>query len=159
MNHQAYAPMVEVTRGVSVESAHRGAIAAVDMNGRLIASIGTPAHPVFVRSCAKPFQALALVCSGAADAFGVTEEELAVVCASHSGEPEHVRLVTSLLQKAGISPRSSEVRGASALRQQRPSCPSRSGGRAERAPQQLLREACRDAGHRATSRPAARRLH
>ncbi|MBK8232684.1 MAG: asparaginase [Candidatus Eisenbacteria bacterium] len=103
MNHQAYAPMVEVTRGVSIESAHRGAIAAVDMNGRLIASIGTPAHPVFVRSCAKPFQALALVCSGAADAFGVTEEELAVVCASHSGEPEHVRLVTSLLQKAGIS--------------------------------------------------------
>jgi len=94
--------MVEVMRGDWVESAHRGALAVVDMNGRLVASLGAPAQPVFVRSCAKPIQALALVCSGAADAFHVTEEELAVVCASHSGEPEHVRLVASLLAKAKL---------------------------------------------------------
>ncbi len=104
VNHQAFVPMVEVTRGDWVESSHRGAMAVVDMNGRLVASLGHPIQPIFVRSCAKPFQALALVCSGAADAFGVTEEELAVVSASHSGEPEHVRLVASLLQKAKVDP-------------------------------------------------------
>lgn len=105
VNQQVYAPMVEVTRGPWVESAHRGAIAAVESGGRLIASLGATSQPYFVRSCAKPFQALALVCSGAADAFGVTDDELAVICASHSGEPEHVSRVASVLQKAKIDPR------------------------------------------------------
>lgn len=100
---QAFAPMVEVTRGRQVESVHRGGIAVVDAQGHLVASLGDPKERVFVRSSAKPFQALALVCSGAADAFGITEEELAVVCASHSGEPQHIELVTSLLRKTGLS--------------------------------------------------------
>lgn len=104
VNHQSYAPMVEVTRGGFVESSHRGVIAVVEASGRLVASLGSPAQPIIVRSCAKPFQALALVCSGAADAFGLTEEELAVVCASHSGEEQHVRAVASLLKKAGVDP-------------------------------------------------------
>jgi L-asparaginase II len=100
--NQTFVPMVEVTRGRHVESVHRGAIAVVDAAGRLFASLGDPKEPVFVRSSAKPFQALALVCSGAADAFGITEAELAIVCASHSGEPQHVELVSSLMRKAGL---------------------------------------------------------
>lgn len=103
VTQQPFAPMVEVTRGSLVESAHRGAIAVVDDGGHLVASLGSAGQPFFARSCAKPFQALALVCSGAADAFGVTEAELAVVCASHSGEPEHVALVESVLAKADVS--------------------------------------------------------
>ena len=101
-NHSAYAPIVDVTRGHWVESVHRGAIAVVDSSGRLVASLGNPKEPVYLRSAAKPFQALALVCSGAADALGVTEEELAVVCGSHSGEPRHLELVSQLLQRAGL---------------------------------------------------------
>jgi L-asparaginase II len=100
--NQSFSPMVEVTRGERVESLHRGAIAVVDADGRLVGSWGNPAEPVYVRSSAKPFQALALVCSGAADAYGITEEELAVVCGSHSGEPQHVQLVRSVLHKAGL---------------------------------------------------------
>lgn len=96
-------PMVEITRGGQVESLHRGAIAVVDAQGRLVASLGQPKHPFFARSAAKPFQALAFVCSGAADAYGVTDEELAVICGSHSGEPRHVELVESLLHKTGIA--------------------------------------------------------
>jgi len=103
VTQQPFAPMVEVTRGSLVESAHRGAIAVVDDSGHLVASLGSAGQPFFARSCAKPFQALALVCSGAADAFGLTEAELAVVCASHSGEPEHVALVESVLAKAEVS--------------------------------------------------------
>ncbi len=100
--NQSYLPMVEVTRGQRVESLHRGAIAVVDSRGRLIASLGNPKEPVYLRSSAKPIQALALVCSGAADAFKLTDEELAVVCGSHSGEPRHVELVQSVLRKAGL---------------------------------------------------------
>lgn len=99
---QPYAPLVEVTRGYEVECEHSGAIAVVDAVGHLVASVGQPTHATYVRSCAKPFQALAFVCSGAADHFGATEEELAVVCASHGGEPEHVALVESLLRKTGV---------------------------------------------------------
>lgn len=91
-----------MTRGYEVESEHSGAIAAVDSTGHLMASIGQPTEATYVRSCAKPFQALAFVCSGAADAFGATEEELAIVCASHSGEPEHIAVVESLMRKTGV---------------------------------------------------------
>jgi L-asparaginase II len=59
-------------------------------------------RPVYLRSSAKPFQALGFVLSGAADRFGVTEEELAVVCASHGAEDYHLALVRSLLAKGGI---------------------------------------------------------
>ena len=102
MTQQPFAPAVQVTRGMYVESAHRGSIAAVDVGGRLVASLGNPVESVYLRSCAKPFQALAFVCSGAADGLGITEEELAVACASHSGEPEHQERVASILRKAGL---------------------------------------------------------
>ena len=97
-------PLVVVTRGGSVESVHRGVVVTVGVDGALLGCAGDPATPVLLRSAAKPFQALALVTTGAADAFGLTSEELAVVCASHGGEPHHVELVAGLLARGGASP-------------------------------------------------------
>lgn len=98
----SFQPMVEITRNARLESLHRGAVAVVDGRGKLVASLGNPKQPVYLRSAAKPFQALALLCSGAADAFGVTEEELALICGSHSGEARHIALVESLLRRTGL---------------------------------------------------------
>ena len=95
--------LVEALRGGEVESRHRGAWAVMDGAGRLVASAGDIARPVFPRSAIKAIQALPLIESGAADAFGFTDEELALACASHNGEPEHVRVAASMLQKAGLA--------------------------------------------------------
>jgi L-asparaginase II len=100
----AAAPLVRVLRGGVVESIHRGHVAAVDGEGRLVASLGAPDAVFFLRSCCKPQQALPLVASGGADRFGVTDEELAVACGSHNGEDVHRRAVVSLLGKAGLTP-------------------------------------------------------
>ena len=94
--------VVEVVRGGLVESRHRGAIAVVDAAGKKIFAAGDVATPVFPRSAVKPFQALPLVESGAADKFALSDEELALCCASHSGEPAHVRGVERILKKAGL---------------------------------------------------------
>ena len=96
-------PLVEVTRGGRVESEHRGAIAVVDANGQLVAHRGDVGLVSYLRSSAKPFQVLPLVESGAADRFGFTAAELAVIAGSHSGEPRHVAAVQSILNKIGLS--------------------------------------------------------
>lgn len=93
--------IVEVTRGDFVESAHRVHLAVCDAEGHRLASWGDPAFPALLRSAAKPFQALPLVEDGVAGALGLAEEELAIACASHGGEPEHLRWARSLLAKAG----------------------------------------------------------
>ncbi len=98
----SYQPMVEITRNSRLESLHRGAVAVVDARGKLVASLGNPKQPIYLRSAAKPFQALALVCSGAADAFGVTDEEMALICGSHSGEARHIALLEGLLRRTGL---------------------------------------------------------
>jgi len=94
--------LVEVTRGGLVESRHRGAIAIVDADLASVLAIGDIATPVFPRSAVKPLQALPLVESGAADRFGFGNEELALACASHGGEPAHVDGVAHMLAKAGL---------------------------------------------------------
>jgi L-asparaginase II len=94
--------VVEVTRGGLVESRHCGAVAVVEAAGTKVFSAGDVARPVFPRSAVKPLQALALVESGAADKFALDDEELALCCASHSGEPAHVRGVERILAKAGF---------------------------------------------------------
>ena len=94
--------LVEVTRGAVVESAHRGALSVFDADGKPVWEIGDTARPVFPRSAVKAIQALPLVESGAADAYGFGDRELALACASHSGEPEHVELATAMLAKAGL---------------------------------------------------------
>ena len=99
-----FEPLVAVMRGSTVESVHRGAVAVVDGRGELVGGAGDPTVAVHLRSAAKPFQALAVVESGAADAFSMTDEELAVMCGSHAGRAEHVRAVTGLLERLGVSP-------------------------------------------------------
>lgn len=94
--------LVEATRGGARESAHSGAVAVVDARGGVVVSLGDIDRPVFPRSAIKVLQALPLVASGAADQLGLDDEELAVACASHSGEPKHVEVVQRLLAKAGL---------------------------------------------------------
>jgi L-asparaginase II len=94
--------LVEAMRGECVESMHRGAFAVVDADGALVASAGDIDRPVFPRSAVKALQALPLVAGGAADHFGLTDAELALACASHNGEPEHVATAAGMLAKAGL---------------------------------------------------------
>jgi L-asparaginase II len=96
--------LVEVTRGSQVESRHRGAFAAVDTEGRVPLSAGAIDQPVYPRSAVKPLQALALVESGAAEAFGLADAEVALACASHAGEPQHADAVAAWLARLGLSP-------------------------------------------------------
>lgn len=94
--------LVEVLRGELVESVHRVHVVVADGGGNVVRASGDDAHATFLRSALKPFQALPLVTSGAAERYGVTDAELAVACGSHSGEPEHAEAVASMLKKAGL---------------------------------------------------------
>lgn len=94
-------PLVHVLRGGILESVHRGAVALAE-GGRLVLTRGDPDQVVFYRSTCKPMQALVGVTSGAADAFGLTPQELALAAGSHSTRPEHVTVARSILAKAGV---------------------------------------------------------
>ena len=94
--------LVDVLRGGIVESSHRGALAIVDADGTVHTALGNIDRPVFPRSAIKVLQALPLVESGAADQFGLSDEELALACASHGGEPLHAQTAASMLAKAGL---------------------------------------------------------
>ncbi len=100
-----YRPLVEYTRGGIVESVHAGAIAVVDAQGRLVAAYGDPAAVVFLRSSAKPFQTLPLIESGAAQAFGLPQREIAFTCASHLGMDMHAAAAASIQARIGASER------------------------------------------------------
>lgn len=95
-------PLVEAIRGGQVESIHVGAIAVVDVSGRLRAHVGDPDLVTFLRSTAKPIQALALVESGAADAFEFGPREIAITCGSHSGSDTHAEVVRTMLARIGL---------------------------------------------------------
>jgi L-asparaginase II len=101
MQHQTPI-LVEVRRGAIVESRHRGGIAVVDPDGEFIARLGDVDLITSTRSTIKPIQAIPFVTSGAADHFSVDERELAVVCASHEGEPIHTESVAGMLARAGL---------------------------------------------------------
>ncbi|MFO1329499.1 MAG: asparaginase [Rubrivivax sp.] len=94
--------LVQAWRGGAVESAHRGSIAVVDADGRVHTAIGDIDRPIFPRSAVKVLQALPLVASGAADALHLGDEELALACASHGGEPGHTATAAGMLAKAGV---------------------------------------------------------
>src|SRR5215204_7406155 len=98
--------IAETTRGGITESVHYGVVVVVDATGEVIESTGDPETVVFFRSSAKPFQAIPVIESGAADAFGFTPAELALCCASHEGSLEHQRQVAAMLAKIGMSPAS-----------------------------------------------------
>jgi L-asparaginase II len=96
--------LVEVTRGPMIESVHYGAIAVADVDGTLVAWAGNPGTYTFYRSSCKPIQALPLVESGAADHFGFSDKEIAVMCGSHGGEKVHVETVMGILEKLRLGP-------------------------------------------------------
>jgi L-asparaginase II len=95
--------VVEVTRGGMVESRHRAAVAIVDPDGGVVRAWGDVERPIYGRSALKPLQALPLIETGAADKHGLGTAEIALACASHSGEARHVELVTRWLQRIGCS--------------------------------------------------------
>lgn len=95
--------LVEVLRGDRVESRHRGAVVVVDADGVTVLALGDVEQAVFPRSAVKVMQALPLIETGAADAFGFGQKELALACASHAGEAEHVRLAAAMLERAGLN--------------------------------------------------------
>ena len=95
--------LAEVTRGPMVESRHRAAVAVVDGEGRVVLSAGNIERPVYARSAIKPLQAIPLVESGAAEAFGLGDREIALACASHLGEVLHVEAARAWLARIGCS--------------------------------------------------------
>ncbi|HEY5901158.1 MAG TPA: asparaginase [Anaerolineales bacterium] len=96
-------PLLELVRGEVIESTHYGHIAVVDAHGRLLASLGDPQTVAFLRSSAKPFQALPFVERGGVEHFGFAQRELALACASHEGSAAHIETVQSMQRKAGLS--------------------------------------------------------
>lgn len=95
-------PLLETLRGGTLECMHYGAVAVCDAQGMVLAQAGDPHWVTFPRSAIKPFQALPFVQSGGAKQLGFTPSNLALMCASHSGEPMHVAQVDDMLAKAGI---------------------------------------------------------
>ncbi len=95
--------LVELTRGALVESVHRGAIAIAGRGGHLVLALGDVEAVTYPRSSLKPVQALPLVESGAAAAFGLGDAEIALACASHSGEPMHTARVAQWLERIGCT--------------------------------------------------------
>ena len=93
--------VVEVTRGGRVESRHAGRLSVRDADGGTVLALGDVAAAVFPRSAVKAIQALPLLESGAADKLGLSPQEIALACASHAGEPEHVATALAMLRKAG----------------------------------------------------------
>lgn len=94
---------IEQLRGNTVESRHRVSAAVTNAQGRLIAYAGDPDLVTFMRSAAKPFQAIPLIEDGAAERFGVTSQEIALACASHNSEPYQVELIRAFLDRIGLS--------------------------------------------------------
>ncbi|MDD2696350.1 MAG: asparaginase [Anaerolineales bacterium] len=108
MPDNAHLPLFELTRGLTapeeqtVESVHYGAIAVADARGRLLAWYGDPQMVTYLRSTAKPFQALPFIESKGHEHYGLTPREIAVICASHSGSDEHVSVVREIQRKTGV---------------------------------------------------------
>jgi L-asparaginase II len=95
-------PLVETYRGGTRECVHFGALAVTDARGRVLAQAGDPHWVTFTRSTLKPLQALPFVQGGGVQHFGLTPANLALLCASHSGEAKHVEQVEQILEKAGV---------------------------------------------------------
>jgi L-asparaginase II len=97
------APLVRVERGGVEEAIQLGHLAVVDADGQVYASLGDPGRVTYFRSCAKPFQAIGSLSAGIAARYGLGAEHIAIMAASHSGEPRHVEIVRDLLRRAGIA--------------------------------------------------------
>ena len=129
---------VVVTRGAIVESRHRVHAAVVNASGALIGAARDPALVSHWRSCAKPFQIMPLIESGGFDALAWGDDQLALACASHGGEPEHVAIAEAMLSSIGMEE-------GDLVCCPRREAPSGRGQPAHPPAQQLLRQARRDA--------------
>ena len=109
--------LVEVTRGGTVESVHFGSVVVGDADGTVLFAWGDPDLAVFPRSAVKAIQAIPLVESGAADRYGFEDRDLALACASHSGEPDHLRTARDLLSRAELDEKALECGAHWSLRQ------------------------------------------
>jgi len=101
MKHNPVA-VVEVTRGNSVESTHEVDIIVADHSGKIITAYGEADIQIYPRSSNKSLQALPLIESGAADAYGFEDKHLALACSSHNGQEIHVEGAAQMLHKAGL---------------------------------------------------------
>ena len=95
--------LARIWRGPVVESIHHGVVAVADTQGRLVEAWGDPDWLPTPRSSLKPFQAVALVESGAADALRLTDSHIALACASHHAQPFQVELVKEWLRKLDLT--------------------------------------------------------
>jgi L-asparaginase II len=95
--------LVEVRRGQTIESRHRGHVISVDAKGKIDHVLGAPGTEVMLRSTVKPFGVVALIESGAADDLALTPPELAIMCASHTGEDKHVRTLQAIFRRASVT--------------------------------------------------------
>ena len=95
--------LVEIRRGPTAESRHRGHIVQVDAQGKVQRAVGAPSQELMMRSTVKPFGVVALIESGAADDLELTSAELAIMCASHTGEDKHVRTLQGLFRRASVT--------------------------------------------------------
>lgn len=94
--------LIEITRGKVVETIHNGDVAVVNSKGDLLYYCGDPEKYTYWRSAAKPIQAFNVLLSGAADKYGFTDAEIAIMCASHYGEEFHIKTIESILSKIGL---------------------------------------------------------
>lgn len=94
-------PLVEIWRSGRLESVHYGSVAVCDTKGRVVFARGQVEQPTFMRSSAKPFQALASLHLGTAERWQLTDDEVALMCSSHGGQPVHIRTAENILRKCG----------------------------------------------------------
>jgi len=100
--------LARALRGDRLESQHRGDVAVVDEEGHILAAAGDPGRGIYLRSAAKPFQAMPLLAAGGEKAFGLDNDDIALMCASHGGEPRHVRVARRLLARGSYRVRDLE---------------------------------------------------
>ncbi len=103
MSYSPYSPIFVLERGDRIESIHNGAVAVVDVHGKLIAWHGDPDAVTFLRSSAKPFQILPFLSHGGQNEYRLTAREIAIMCASHSGTDEHLAVIRGIQAKTGVS--------------------------------------------------------
>jgi L-asparaginase II len=98
-----HVPLIAAVRGEAAESVHYGSLAVVASSGESLHGVGDTQYPIFARSTLKPFQALPFILDGGAGRFGFSTEQVALLCASHSGEPRHVAAVADMLARIGCT--------------------------------------------------------
>ncbi|MWC30056.1 asparaginase [Paenibacillus sp. MMS18-CY102] len=95
-------PLAVTLRGTQVENVHNGHIAVVDSDGQLVAGVGSPDVLAFMRSTAKPLQAIPILQAGVLDAYGLSSAAIAMLAASHRGEPAHLAALLTMLKQTGV---------------------------------------------------------